>query len=79
MSSSNSIDDNSSVSSRENKPKEISILKNNQRHNKELYVVKLEPNASLSPNSFIEFAINNTFLKKMITYKNKMKSKKKVM
>ncbi len=79
MSSSNSIDDNSSVSSRENKPKEISISKNNQRHNKELYVVKLEPNASLSPNSFIEFAINNTFLKKMITYKNKMKSKKKVM
>ena len=79
MSSSNSIDDNSSVSSRENKPKEISISKNNQRHNKELYVVKLEPNASLFPNSFIEFAINNTFLKKMITYKNKMKSKKKVM
>ena len=79
MSSSNSIDDNSSVSSRENKPKEISISKNNQRHNKELYVVKLEPNASLSPNSFIELAINNTFLKKMITYKNKMKSKKKVM
>ena len=79
MSSSNSIDDNSSVSSRENKQKEISISKNNQRHNKELYVVKLEPNASLSPHSFIEFAINNSLLKKMITYKNKMKSKKKVM
>ena len=63
----------------ENKPKEINIAKNNQRHSKEIYVVKLEPNTLLSPNSFIEFAINDTFLKKMITFKNKMKSKKKVM
>lgn len=81
MSNSVNLAENINLSLTEKKISSLFILKNsyNSRQNRGVRVVKLEPNTKLSANSSIDFAINDTFIKKIMIFKNKMKSKKKIM
>lgn len=76
MSNSISLSENFTFPLSEKKKEKLNPFTSLTRHHR-LRVVKLEPNSKLI--SSIDFAINDAFIKKIMEFKNKMKSKKKIM
>ena len=77
MSNSISLSENITMPLTEKRKTKITPFASVLTRHHHLRVVKLEPNSKLF--SSIDLVINDAFIKKIMEFKNKMKSKKKIM